>query len=612
MSRNALGQALRDVGRAFRPPPVLSYSDWSEKYIRLPSSSAISGRYKLWKYQRRILEAIGDPLIERVTVRKPTRIGYTRLLCAALGADMANDPCSVILLLPTDDDARGIMVDEVDPTFQESPAISTLMRTGRYDGKNTLTTRSLLGGGSLKALSARAPRNLRRHTARKLYCDEVDGMEVTKEGDPIALAEKRTESFADRKIVKGSTPTDVTTSIISRDYDESDRQIFKVPCPHCNETFELLWEHISFPHDSPAEAVAICPLCGCVIEERFKPAMVEAGDFEAQAPDVKGHAGFQLNALVSLQPNASWGQLAAEYLKAKRGGPSLMQGFWNTVLGLPWNTTVDNTDEHELLGRVESFGLSWDQVSAEWRQDIPRDVLFITCGVDVQPDRLEMVFIGWSRQQRFILGHHVIVGATNVSTTWDELDSVLLTRWDHPLGNKIGIEAAAIDSGDGNRTSYVYDFAGPRSHRRIYAIKGKEGPLPAFKFTTSRRVRRAGARLAIVGVEGIKTDIMTSLSIPQDGLQAIRFSDDLDEEWFVQFTSERRKVEYRKGRKVETFVRIGYRAAEALDATVYGLAVRATCVFHFDQREADLTKTEEAKPPRMQAFRDKVKRLHSR
>jgi hypothetical protein len=38
-------------------------------------------------------------------------------------------------------------------------------------------------------------------------------------------------------------------------------------------------------------------------------------------PDVAGHRGFRINALVSLLPNASWGQLAKEYLEAKRGGP---------------------------------------------------------------------------------------------------------------------------------------------------------------------------------------------------------------------------------------------------------------------------------------------------
>jgi phage terminase large subunit GpA-like protein len=41
-----------------------------------------------------------------------------------------------------------------------------------------------------------------------LFADEIDAMELTVEGDPLAIAEKRTFAHADRKIVRGSTPTE--------------------------------------------------------------------------------------------------------------------------------------------------------------------------------------------------------------------------------------------------------------------------------------------------------------------------------------------------------------------------------------------------------------------
>ena len=46
--------------------------------------------------------------------------------------------------------------------------------------------------------------------------DEVDAIAMTAEGSPILLAEKRTLSFADRKIVIGSTPTFEETSHVLR------------------------------------------------------------------------------------------------------------------------------------------------------------------------------------------------------------------------------------------------------------------------------------------------------------------------------------------------------------------------------------------------------------
>lgn len=63
-----------------------------------------------------------------------------------------------------------------------------------------------LPGGSLKIIAAKSPRNLRRHNVRILLMDEVDAMEAGVEGSPITLAERRTLSFANRKIILGSTP----------------------------------------------------------------------------------------------------------------------------------------------------------------------------------------------------------------------------------------------------------------------------------------------------------------------------------------------------------------------------------------------------------------------
>jgi phage terminase large subunit GpA-like protein len=178
--------------RLAEPPPKLRLSQWAEEnFILAEGSSARPGRFRLWPYQRGILDAMGDPEFERVTVMKSARVGYSKCLVAAIGASVANDPCALILLVPTDDDARGYAVDEIEPAFEQTPALRGLIHSGRIDGRNTLTMKSFIGG-SLKILSARSPRSLRRHDAKRLFVDEEDGMEVTHEGDPVLLAERRT------------------------------------------------------------------------------------------------------------------------------------------------------------------------------------------------------------------------------------------------------------------------------------------------------------------------------------------------------------------------------------------------------------------------------------
>ena len=80
--------------------------------------------------------------------------------------------------------------------------------------------------------------------------DEPDGMDATAEGSPIMLAEKRTMSFPDRKIVLGSTPVHEETSHVLRAYARSDARIYEVPCPECGTMSELLCP----PQTGPFEA----------------------------------------------------------------------------------------------------------------------------------------------------------------------------------------------------------------------------------------------------------------------------------------------------------------------------------------------------------------------
>ncbi len=76
--------------------------------------SALPGRVRLWPYQKEIADAISDPMIERVTLVKGVRLGFTTLLTGAIGADVANEPAAILALLPTDADCRDYVVSELE------------------------------------------------------------------------------------------------------------------------------------------------------------------------------------------------------------------------------------------------------------------------------------------------------------------------------------------------------------------------------------------------------------------------------------------------------------------------------------------------------------------
>jgi phage terminase large subunit GpA-like protein len=306
--------------------------------------------------------------------------------------------------------------------------------------------------------------------------------------------------------------------------------------------------------------------------------MIDAGRWRATRPEVKGHAGFRINALVSPHANAAWGKLAAEFLAAK-GNPDLLQGFVNTILAQGWKEAADELEEGELQARAEPWGLD----------AIPPEVLAVTAGVDVQDDRLEVTFVGWSRDAALVLGHVVIWGSVADDSTWAELDDLLRTAWPHPGGGTLRLDSAIIDSGDGEWTASVYSFCRPRFSRKIMAGKGVAGTRPPVTASQAK-----GVRLFLVGVDGLKSQILTRLSRGR----TIRFSADLETVWYEQLASERRVVRYVRGQPVRRFERKPGMRAEALDCLVYAFAARQLVTANMDRREEELS-TPAALPPVM-------------
>jgi len=127
-----------------------------------------------------------DPAVERITLQKPARCGFSTLLTAALGYFATDDPSPILCVLPTESDARDYVVSDVEPIFAATPALrGTPSGVDDQTDRNTLLHRRF-AGGSLKVVAARAPRNLRRHNARVLIIDEADACEAGAEGNPFA------------------------------------------------------------------------------------------------------------------------------------------------------------------------------------------------------------------------------------------------------------------------------------------------------------------------------------------------------------------------------------------------------------------------------------------
>jgi phage terminase large subunit GpA-like protein len=142
-----------------------------------------------------------------------------------------------------------------------------------------------------------------------------------------------------------------------------------------------------------------------------------------------------------------------------------------------------------------------------------------------------------------VLAHCVIWGSPDGDSTWMELDELLRTRWKHPNGGTLKVDAAVFDSGD--RTDQVYAFCFPRLGRRIWAGKGVAGSRPALQASGSKV---KGGRLFLIGVDTLKSALFDRLARGT----GVRFSHTLDAAYFEQVASERKVVRYR-GQPVRRF-----------------------------------------------------------
>jgi phage terminase large subunit GpA-like protein len=116
----------------FTPPLRLPLSQWLEGNIRLPEGlSAVPGELRLWPWQREIADSISNPLIERVSITKSARVGFTTLLTGAIASFVANDPAPILVLLPTEADARDYVVSDIEPVFAASPALRRSLTADR-------------------------------------------------------------------------------------------------------------------------------------------------------------------------------------------------------------------------------------------------------------------------------------------------------------------------------------------------------------------------------------------------------------------------------------------------------------------------------------------------
>src|SRR3989304_9428140 len=84
-------------------PKSLKVSEWADKERKLPPEAAEPGRWytERAEYQRAILDAFSDPLIEKVVVMTSSQVGKTEILLNVIGYHIDHDPCTMLFVTST-------------------------------------------------------------------------------------------------------------------------------------------------------------------------------------------------------------------------------------------------------------------------------------------------------------------------------------------------------------------------------------------------------------------------------------------------------------------------------------------------------------------------------
>lgn len=579
---DALQECLTHAALAVRPDPRMNVSEWADTHRHLSQNA--SGEPGPWRtertpYLREIMDCLSPSSpVEKVVFMKGAQIGGTEAGNNWIGYVIHHAPGPMLAVQPTVEMAKRWSKQRVAGLIDSTPVLRERVKEARSrDSGNTVQSKEF-PGGILVMTGANSAVGLRSMPVRYLFLDEVDAydFDVDGEGDPVSLASQRTITFGNRKIFLVSTPTIQGFSRIELEYEASDRRRWWVPCPECGEHQVLDEKRLQWPKDKPLEAAYYCEHCGVAIPSHRKAWMNSRGVWRADNP-VSAIAGFWLSGLNS--PWLTWAQIAERKAAAK--DDAAMKVYVNTIEARTWADSGEAPEWQRLYDRREDYPIGI----------VPKGGVFLTAGVDVQKDRLEVEIVAWGHEREsWSVDYRVFPGDPNREEVWKHIDDLLEETFPDAEGVDLPIYRLAVDTG--YATPAVYAWVRKKQSDRVIPIKGTNktsAPLGAVSHedvTVQGKRKRRGFMVWPVGSSFCKSELYGFLRKDKPTDEQLEAGEPYPsgychypkypEEFFKQLTAERlvtvkdkRGFAYREWRKLRE-------RNEVLDCRVYARAAASS------------------------------------
>lgn len=528
----------------------------------MPKGSAEPGPWRTSRtpYAREISLAAVDPKYKRVVIVMGAQMGKTECILNIVGHRLDDDPAPTMMVFPTQKLATSVSKSRLMPMIRSTPSL--FEKLDKRKTSNQLTEK-YIGGQRLGLAWAGSATELSSHPAVLIVIDELDRMavDVSGEGDPVTLAEARTTTFADGRVIVASTPTLEGASPIWSLYEQGTMHTWTIPCPDCETyfapSFDLLkWPEKSTPAAAKRDARLTCPHCGVMIEDRHRNSMNAAGRFAARGDPESDTASFWVSGLAS--PWRTWGDAAKAWLEAARSREGARtQAVMNTVFG----------QVYRLKGEAPEISVVQTLRGSYKADELPADARIITCGVDVQKEQLFYAVRAWGvGSTSWLLRHGELWGETDQQAVWDDLAQLLEQVW----GDK-RIRLTLVDSG--YRPDPVYALA-RRFAGRLYPSKGhadQSKPVQIMRIELDKKGKtsRQGTAVAHIDSNYFKSYVHGRITWPLDQPGAWHLPTDATDDYCEQIVAESRVT---KSNGSVVWVQDGKKANHYLDCEALNAA----------------------------------------
>lgn len=461
--------------KLFNHPKQMTVSEFAETNVVLSEGNARGQKfsYNNRPYFRDPSNAMGDNRHNcRVVIMSPTQLGKTTAFLNYLYYIITYDPDNTLIILDSNKTASKLSKVRVRPFLKNQVKLESLQRGVHTDYKKSASDNniSLSSGKNILIGSARSPSDLCSFSCKYLLCDEISRYPeiLDKEGDPITLAMQRQETYTRSMAVLTSTPTTADCAI-NQHYLLGTQNRWSAVC-ECGHHMPVYYKDIDFSDiNNPTYT---CEKCGTVYDEytlQYKLKHEYAPDANPNPfRDNLGRVCKSYHIPGTLVPERyTWKYLREKEIASRQTGAGGYASFVNTSLGEIYHPGIEETLD---VNRVLQCRKFFD------KEHIPHWVDYVTCGIDTQDNRFELIVLGSDINRNHIcfIERKIIPGDLKKPKVWTDLLNYLNTFKTTTRDKRtLPIQIACIDSG-GHFTQDVYAFC--LQSPRLRPVKGIARP----------------------------------------------------------------------------------------------------------------------------------------